>query len=428
MTQNVRDFIRDNHLEFTAEQLEEMRLAFTRDMEAGLSGGKSSLMMLPTYITGEGNAPAGEKVIVLDAGGTNFRVAVCRFTEDGGIAVEYFEKTRMPGSEQPVDVEEFFAEVARKLLPVIDESDKIGVCFSYAAEVLPSRDARIIAINKEVVLLNAEGVLVCEGTARALKRLGVTREKKFVLINDTVAALLGAKAEHGAGGYGDFAGFILGTGTNIAYSERCSAIRKAPELAAQSGSMIINMESGFFDRIPRTDIDIAIDRGTNNPGFSIGEKMISGAYIGETCRRFLALAGEQGVLSEAAGRAFAAMEELPLADIGALLSGEPGALDTVAAPADREAAADIITAVFARAAAIVAAEFAGIFGRGGVDASLPVCVSAEGTTVNRSPIYKPLIIEAVRRQLTDRFGVSIDFVYVEDATLKGTALAAALNC
>ena len=35
---------------------------------------------------------------------------------------------------------------------------------------------------------------------------------------------------------------------------------------------------------------------------------------------------------------------------------------------------------------------------------------------------------AVRRQLTDRFGVSIDFVYVEDATLKGTALAAALNC
>ena len=102
MTQNVRDFIRDNHLEFTAEQLEEMRLAFTRDMEAGLSGGKSSLMMLPTYITGEGNAPAGEKVIVLDAGGTNFRVAVCRFTEDGGIAVEYFEKTRMPGSEQPV--------------------------------------------------------------------------------------------------------------------------------------------------------------------------------------------------------------------------------------------------------------------------------------------------------------------------------------
>ena len=140
------------------------------------------------------------------------------------------------------------------------------------------------------------------------------------------------------------------------------------------------------------------------------------------------MAGEQGVLSEAAGRAFAAMEELPLADIGALLSGEPGALDTVAAPADREAAADIITAVFARAAAIVAAEFAGIFGRGGVDASLPVCVSAEGTTVNRSPIYKPLIIEAVRRQLTDRFGVSIDFVYVEDATLKGTALAAALNC
>lgn len=424
---NIKGFLDSIGLNLTDEQLEKVRTDFVSEMNAGLKGEQSSLMMLPTYITADGVPPEGERIIVVDAGGTNLRVAVCRFT-GGGIDIESFEKSRMPGSEQPIDVEDFFLEVAKRLMPVIDKSDKIGVCFSYAAKVLPNKDAEIIAMSKEVVLHNFTGALVCEGISRALVKLGVSKHKSFVLINDTVAALLGAKAEHNPDNFSEFTGFILGTGTNIAYSEKCAAITKQPDIAAKGGSMIINMESGYFDKLPRTEIDLKIDEDSRTPGKSIGEKMISGAYIGEISRLTLVKAGEASIISKEAFVKLAEADELPLWEVDKFLSGEESSLDSVFSPSDREPAAAIITAVFERAAGIVAAQFAGIYGRNSAAYSLPVCVCAEGTTINKSPIYKPLVEEAVKKQLGDRFGVKLEFVYVEDATLKGTALAAALNC
>lgn len=48
---------------------------FLQEMEAGLKGEESSLLMLPTYISIDQQIPAGERAVVVDAGGTNFRVA-----------------------------------------------------------------------------------------------------------------------------------------------------------------------------------------------------------------------------------------------------------------------------------------------------------------------------------------------------------------
>ena len=45
--------------------------------------------------------------------------------------------------------------------------------------------------------------------------------------------------------------FILGTGTNTAYLENGEAI---------------NVESGGFDKLFRTEIDLEVDAATNNPG------------------------------------------------------------------------------------------------------------------------------------------------------------------
>ena len=49
--------------------------AFIGEMEKGLKGEESSLFMIPTYISIDKKVPAGERIIVVDAGGTNFRVA-----------------------------------------------------------------------------------------------------------------------------------------------------------------------------------------------------------------------------------------------------------------------------------------------------------------------------------------------------------------
>lgn len=426
-TEKTRKYLEEAGFILTDTKAEEIRKSFGAEMKAGLEGEESSLMMLPTYITAEGNVPEGERVIVIDAGGTNFRVAVCRFAEKG-IEVEYFNKSHMPGSDRPIDIEEFFDTVADQLLPIIDKSRKIGVCFSYAAKVLPNKDAEIIALSKQVVINNSKGALVCKGIAEALKRKGVTEEKSFVLINDTVAAMLGAQAECDRDKYCEFVGFILGTGTNIAYSEDCSAITKSTDIAQMEGSMIINMESGFFDKVPRNAIDLEIDSETTNPGASVAEKLISGAYMGEVCRRAIIDSARFGAVSERTAEGLKQLGELQTADVSPFLEGKPSLLDSMTDPEDRQSMLTIVEAVFARSAEIVAAELAAIYERKGLGDTKPACVCAEGSTVNKNPIYKPLIEQAVEKRLTRLFGTKITFVYVEDATLKGTALAAALNC
>ena len=143
-------FLRELGLMADIDQLPESAARFENEMLAGLRG-EASLRMLPTYISPEdaGNAARGNAadrgVIAVDAGGTNLRVALV--SPRGGRAVSY-EKHPMPGVERAIGAEEFFDKLAAFLEPVIHESDRIGFCFSYPAEILPNRDARILAFTK----------------------------------------------------------------------------------------------------------------------------------------------------------------------------------------------------------------------------------------------------------------------------------------
>lgn len=53
------------------------------EMERGLAGKDSSIPMIPTYVSNQGTLPIGEPVVVIDAGGTNFRCALVSLEEDG---------------------------------------------------------------------------------------------------------------------------------------------------------------------------------------------------------------------------------------------------------------------------------------------------------------------------------------------------------
>ena len=56
---------------------------FLRAMRDGLSGRPSSLMMIPTYLAGDTSVPREQPVVVMDAGGTNFRIAEVHFDDLG---------------------------------------------------------------------------------------------------------------------------------------------------------------------------------------------------------------------------------------------------------------------------------------------------------------------------------------------------------
>ena len=95
-------------------------------------------------------------------------------------------------------------------------SRKIGLCFSFATEMYPDRDGRPLAFSKEVLLPEVEGELIGANLKLPLKAHGYNDEIGVVLLNDTVAALLGGMGQVGQREIWSFVGFILGTGTNTA--------------------------------------------------------------------------------------------------------------------------------------------------------------------------------------------------------------------
>ena len=77
------DFLSSYKMDPEQYNIDEGCTLFLNEMKNGLDRIESSLMMIPTYIDTEASIPIGKSVIVLDAGGTNFRVATVRFDKPG---------------------------------------------------------------------------------------------------------------------------------------------------------------------------------------------------------------------------------------------------------------------------------------------------------------------------------------------------------
>ena len=198
-------------------------------------------------------------------------MAVVTFDSDKTPVIEDFKRYPMPGTNGEISKEEFFNTIADYLEPVIHRSNKIGFCFSYPTEILPNKDGRLIRFNKEVKVRDMVGQEIGKGLLEALKQRGVKEEKSIVILNDTVATLLGGKAAYPDRVFDSYIGFILGTGMNTCYIEENINIAKAHGLDAQ-GSTIINTESGGYDKAPRGEIDTCLDSKTIDPGSQQLEK------------------------------------------------------------------------------------------------------------------------------------------------------------
>ena len=238
--ETVKTFMRKNQMDHESIDIRRECEVFLEDMQRGLDGDRECLDMLPTYIPMTENIPSHERVIVMDAGGTNFRVAVVHFDGENKPVIEDFANYPMPGAGKEVDKEEFFRTVAEYLKPVIHKSNKIGFCFSYPTDVLPNGDGKLLRFSKEIRVRDMVGQPVGAGILKALRNAGYTEPKRIVLLNDTVATLLGGKAAYANMPYDSFIGYILGTGTNTCYIERGSRIGKLHEEGRNYDTMLIN--------------------------------------------------------------------------------------------------------------------------------------------------------------------------------------------
>ena len=72
----VQAFLKEIGYIQTWEEMKPVEEAFIDHMKKGMNGEKSSLPMLPAYLTVDSLPEESKDVIVMDAGGTNLRVAL----------------------------------------------------------------------------------------------------------------------------------------------------------------------------------------------------------------------------------------------------------------------------------------------------------------------------------------------------------------
>jgi len=427
LEQRAAAFLRTQGMDPEGIDMAEQVALFQAEMAHGLAGEKSSLAMIPTYISPPQKITPDLPVLAVDAGGTHFRAARVTFTRDQGPVLDHYRRFPMPGTEEAVSSSQFFQQMAGYVQDLAEKCQRIGFCFSYPVEMLPSRDGRVIKMAKEMRVSGISGRLVGRELAEALTYAGINNKWEIVLLNDTVAALLASSARREE----RLAqiGLILGTGCNTCYLESGAQIGKIKGWP-EDRQMVINVESGAYALAPRGCIDREFDRTLMDPGCFLLEKMISGRYLGPLLLALLRAAAADGLLSATCRMTLEQSVELPSTAMNSLLAGEGDSSITLLAgttAADRDLIASLASSLVRRAAVLTAIVLASLALKTGCgqDPAHPLTIFAEGSTFYRLKGLEAGIRQALDAFLTRERGRHYRFIGGEHAVLLGSAVAAA---
>ena len=397
---------------------------FSSEMKKGLDGEESSLAMIATYTEAGNDIPDGESVIVMDAGGTNFRTCLVTFN-DGVAEISDFQKVGMPGAKKEVSKKEFCSILADNIQRFMGKSKKIGFCFSYAAEITPDHDGIPLMFSKEIKAPEVIGKRLGKELLAELAGRGYDTEGMTVsIVNDTVATLLAAKAAY-KGDASTYIGFILGTGTNTAYVERNSNIKK---LSLSEGSQIINVESGCL-KLELSEIDEEFMKTTKDSNSYHLEKKISGAYLGPFALFVLKKAAEEGVFSSQSVEKLSEMNDLETKDVGGFLR-EAGDFSNPlsffsANKEDAKNAYIIMRSIVERSGKLTALNLtAAVIASGeGDDPRRPVVINADGTTFYKTCFLEDYVKEYLDQILWKKEGKVCQIVSIDNSPTIGAAIA-----
>ena len=397
---------------------------FSSEMKRGLEGKESSLAMIATYTEAGNDIPDGESVIVMDAGGTNFRTCLVTFN-DGVAEISDFQKVGMPGAKKEVTKKEFFSILADNIERFMGKSKKIGFCFSYAAEITPDHDGIPLMFSKEIKAPEVIGKRIGKELLAELSSRGYDTEGMTVsIVNDTVATLLAAKAAY-KGDASTYIGFILGTGTNTAYVERNSNIKK---LTLSEGSQIINVESGCL-KLELSEIDSEFMKTTKDSNAYHLEKKISGAYLGPFALCVVKKAAKEGVFSSQSAEKISEMNDLETKDVGGFLR-EAGDFSNPLSffSANKEDARNayiIMRSIVERSGKLTALNLtAAVIASGeGEDPRRPVVINADGTTFYKTCFLEDYVKEYLDQILWKKEGKVCQIVSIDNSPTIGAAIA-----
>ncbi len=282
----------DQWFSVTDQDLREIAGRFHQAMLDGLAGAKGPLKMLPSFL----NTPSGlekGRFVAVDFGGTNVRVLLVELRGSGQSEILKRESLPLKDPDAGYDFTletatggELFDFLAGQIkeIAVSGEVCALGHTFSFPTRSYDINKAVLINWTKEIKTGQVEGRDINQLLAEALKRQGLTEVIPAAVINDTVGTLLAAAYNDPGADIGS----ICGTGHNTCYLEPRPPLRRGP--------MIINLESGNFDRLSFNIFDQQLDRASEKPGEQRLEKMVSGRYLGELTRLVISDLVREGLL------------------------------------------------------------------------------------------------------------------------------------
>lgn len=287
---------------------------FLSQMDEGLERDGTSLSQIPTYVTGVPNGTEKGLYLAVDLGGTNFRVCSIHLNGDTTFNLTY-SKVAIPKELMTAKTaQELFGFLAKQIELFLrkhhsehfehrlrrrftfsnpegfkdEEVFRLGFTFSFPVQQIGINKGILMRWTKGFDIPDAVGKDVCQLLQVEIDKLGLP-VKVAALVNDTVGTLM-ARSYASPGKKGTILGAIFGTGTNGAYVEKLSNVKKPVQGAfdRSTGDMIINTEWGSFDNqlnvLPNTAWDSQLDKDSNNPGIQMFEKRVSGMFLGEILR------------------------------------------------------------------------------------------------------------------------------------------------
>ena len=386
---------------------------FWRQMQLGLEG-NGGIPMIPTYLMNVDRSKIkfGEKQILIDAGGTNFRSALGYFDQQGKVVIENLRKTTMPASDRLLSKEEFYNAISTNINRLLSNGKNVGFCFSYPVDMDKDLDGKVVMFSKEVKAPEVIGTRVGRETLNACKQYDST-ERKIVILNDTVATLLGGLALNDEP-YSAYLGYIYGTGTNVCYIEDTAKITKVKGLP--TGKMLINTECGNFDGFQQGDFDKVTIARTAVPDKQLFEKMTSGKYLSDIIYEALSVAERNGVFVGKTN-----LVPFTLKDVSTFLT-ENTFRGLFEAEQDTQLVKEICIELIRRAAKMGAIANSALAIVSCSDKSLPVAIVAEGTTFNKLPYYREFF-EQYLTEILGTWGIKYKILQGEDLNLVGTLMA-----
>ncbi len=262
------------------EQLKGIAHAFREKVEEGLNKNNAEIQCIPTFILPKATDVKG-KALVLDLGGTNYRVAIVDFsTEKPIIYPNNGWKKDMSIMKSPgYTREELFKELADLIVEIKREEEMpIGYCFSYPTESIPGGDARLLRWTKGVDIREMVGQFVGKSLLDYLNEKNKIRFTGVKVLNDTIASLFAGLTDKS---YDAYIGLIVGTGTNMATFIPSDKITKLDPECHVQGLIPVNLESGNFYPPFLTAVDDTVDATSDSLGKQRFEKAVSGMYLGD---------------------------------------------------------------------------------------------------------------------------------------------------